>query len=97
MDSIHNVHKPIRSGGGTIAPEDRIEEKVRWHGTWRGETLVQLDTDLDIAEKHLCIYGTDPRGDSPIPERIFVLTGPKDIHLRHAILDWAAQRGISIT
>lgn len=69
--------------------------KTRWHGTWRGQRTVQLEVDdLDIEEDNVCVYSTERRGNSPIPERIFVVTGPSRLHIANDIIDWAKARGI---
>ena len=78
------------------AQESDTEDVVRWHGQWRGEDTVALHQESDIEETHIAIYNAEPVGNSNQLRRIFVVTGPKMLFIRHAILDWAAARGIRI-
>lgn len=70
--------------------------EVQWHGTWQGERSVMLEVDDEIEAHHVTILSTIQRGNSPIPERIFVVTGPSFRSVRMAITDWARTRGVTV-
>lgn len=78
------------------AQESDTEDVVRWHGQWRGERRIMLHQESDIEETHMAIYDAEPQGNSTVLRRMFVVTGPKMLFIRHAILEWAAARGITI-
>lgn len=89
MTSQHRINRSARRTGHRDIEGAR---KVQWHGSWQGETAVELRKDPSIEEEHIAIH------DARDPERvrIFVVTGPKLINIRHAIITWAATRHITI-